>query len=154
MTDEPSRPERPGSRVERVLDWIADGCLVFDRHLECVYANERASAFFGVAPDHLLGRSLRSQFPTATGSEFQRVVLPAFAQGTAARATVHDDSGGRWLDVAAHPSPDGLLAIIADITEDKRAELERSAHDDYLQQLVDQIPAFLWVIGRDRPPAD
>src|ERR687892_2538973 len=28
-------------------------------------------------------------------------------------------------------------------------ERERAAHTDYLQQLVDQIPAFLWVIDRD-----
>jgi two-component system cell cycle sensor histidine kinase/response regulator CckA len=32
---------------------------------------------------------------------------------------------------------------------EKRRELEFAPRDEYLQQLVDQIPAFLWVIDRD-----
>ena len=43
----------------------------------------------------------------------------------------------------------GLLALFADITTRKRAEIERASQTEYLQQLVDQIPAFLWVIDRD-----
>jgi two-component system cell cycle sensor histidine kinase/response regulator CckA len=35
------------------------------------------------------------------------------------------------------------------LTPEKRRELESAAHNDYLQQLVDQIPAFLWMIDRD-----
>ena len=37
----------------------------------------------------------------------------------------------------------------ADLTVDKRRDLELPAHCEYLRQLVDQIPAFLWVIDRD-----
>jgi two-component system cell cycle sensor histidine kinase/response regulator CckA len=146
---ERSRLERPEWPVERVLELIDDGCVLFDRRLDCVYANEPGSALFGLAPDQLLGRNLHSQFPAAITSEFQRAALPAFANRTPARATLHDEPTGRWLEAAMHPSSEGLLAIIADITSAKRAELELAAHTEYLQQLVDQIPAFLWVIDRD-----
>ena len=149
MIDERSRLKRPGWPVERVLDWIDEACVLFDRRLDCVYANEPASALFGLTPDRLVGLSLHSQFQTAIASEFQRAALPAFANGTPARAALHDESTGRWLEAAMHPSSDGLLAIIADITSEKRTELERTARAEYLQQLVDQIPAFLWVIDRD-----
>jgi PAS domain S-box-containing protein len=132
-----------------VLDWIEDGCVLFDGLLDCAYANEPAGVLFGLAPDHLVGRSLHSQFPTAIGSEFQRAALSAFSNRTPARAALRDEPSGRWLEAAIHPSSDGLLAIIADITSGKRAEVERTAHTEYLQQLVDQIPAFLWVIDRD-----
>jgi two-component system, cell cycle sensor histidine kinase and response regulator CckA len=146
---ERSRLERPEWPVERVLDFIDDGCALFDRRLECVYANEAGSALFGLTPERLVGRNLHSQFPAAITSEFQRAALPAFANRTSARATLHDESTGRWLEATLHPSSDGLLAIIADITSEKRTELELAARTEYLQQLVDQIPAFLWVIDRD-----
>jgi PAS domain S-box-containing protein len=149
MIDGPSRPERPGWPVERVLDWIDDGCVLFDRRLDVVYANEPGSALFGLAPAHLVGRSLHAPFQTAIASEFRRAAWPAVASGTVARATLHDESTGQWLDATMYPSADGLLAIIADITSETRAAHERKAHTEYLQQLVDQIPAFLWVIDRD-----
>jgi two-component system, cell cycle sensor histidine kinase and response regulator CckA len=149
MVDERSRLERPGWPVEHVLDWIDDACVLFDRRLSCVYANAPGSALFGVAPDRLVGRSLYSPFSTAIASEFQRVALPAFARGTPARATLHDESDGRWLEATLYPSSDGIFALIVDVTSEKRAALEAAAHTEYLQQLVDQIPAFLWVIDRD-----
>jgi two-component system cell cycle sensor histidine kinase/response regulator CckA len=149
MVDDRSRLNQPGWPVERVLDWIEAGCLLFDQRLDCVYANEPGSALFGLTPDRLVGRSLHSPFPTVLAAEFQRAALPAFASRTPSRATLHDQSTGRWLDATMHPSPDGLLAIVADITSEQRTALEITAHQDYLQQLVDQIPAFLWVIDHD-----
>jgi PAS domain S-box-containing protein len=135
--------------VEDVLDWVGDACLLFDRHLECVYANAAARALFDAGLDQLVGRNLYSEFSTTIAAEFQRAALPAFANGTAARATLHDEPAGRWFEAALYPSTAGLLAVVADITSRKGAELEAAAHADYLQQLVDQIPAFLWVIDRD-----
>jgi PAS domain S-box-containing protein len=149
MNDERSRPERSGWPVERVLEWVEDGCVLFDRRLECVYANASGSAWFGLARDDLIGRSLHAPFPAGVPATFQRAAVAAFANGTRARATIENEATGRWLEVTMHPSSDGLLAIIADITPEKRAGLELTAHTEYLQQLVDQIPAFLWVIDRD-----
>jgi two-component system cell cycle sensor histidine kinase/response regulator CckA len=148
MIDELSRPGRPGP-LERILDWIEDACVLFDRRLDLVYANAPGRVLFGLAPDGLAGRSLHSALPAAIASEFQRAALAAFANRTRARAALHDQSTGRWLDALIYPSSDGLLAIIADVTSAKRSELELAAHADYLQQLVDQIPAFLWVIDRN-----
>jgi PAS domain S-box-containing protein len=149
MAGEHSRLKQPGWPVERVLDWIHDGCLLFDERLDCVYANESGSALLGLAPDLLVGRNLHSQFGNPVASEFQRVALSAFASRTPARATLHHESNRRSLEATVHPSSEGLLALVTDITSEKRAELELSAHAEYLQQLVDQIPAFLWVIDRD-----
>jgi two-component system cell cycle sensor histidine kinase/response regulator CckA len=146
---ERARLEQPESPVHGVLDWIDGGCMLFDTHLDCVYANEQASALLGLARDHLVGRSLHSPFPTGIASEFQRAAVPAFEDGTRVRTTLHDEPTGRWLEAWMHPSSEGLLAIVSDISARKRAELELAAHAEYLQQLVDQIPAFLWVIDRD-----
>jgi PAS domain-containing protein len=146
---ERARLEQPESPVHGVLDWIDGGCMLFDTHLDCVYANEQASALLGLARDHLVGRSLHSPFPTGIASEFQRAAVPAFENGTRVRTTLHDEPTGRWLEAWMHPSSEGLLAIVSDISARKRAELELAAHAEYLQQLVDQIPAFLWVIDRD-----
>jgi PAS domain S-box-containing protein len=149
MSDQRSRVKGPGWPVEHVLDWIHDGCVVFNRRLDCVYANEAGSRVFGLSPDRLVDRNLQSSFPTAIASELQRAALEAVANGAPARRTLHDESTARWLEVTLHPSPDGLLAIITDVTSEKRTELELAAQAEYLQQLVDQIPAFLWVIDRD-----
>jgi len=131
------------------LDWIDDGCVLFDQRLDCVYANESGSASFGLTPDELVGRNLRSEFSSAIASDFKREALSAFSNEKSVRVTLHDEPAGKWHDVSMYPSADGLLAIIADITSRKRAEAEQAAHAEYLQQLVDQLPAFLWVIDRE-----
>jgi two-component system, cell cycle sensor histidine kinase and response regulator CckA len=146
---ERSSVEQPAWPVKRVLEQIDDGCVLFDRHLDCLYANGSASILFGIERDHLIGRSLHSQFPRAIASEFRNAALSAVASGKPTRAMLHEEPTGRWLEAKIHPSSDGLLAIIADVTATKRAQLELTAHIEYLQQLVDQIPAFLWVIDRD-----
>jgi PAS domain S-box-containing protein len=149
MSDEPSPLEPPAWPVERIFDWIDDGCLLFDRRLDLVYANAPARALFGLARNDLGGLSLHSQFRATIAPEFQRAALAAFAAGTPARETLHDEPAARWFEAALYPSSDGVLAIITDITAAKRPELERAAHTEFLEQLVDQIPAFLWVIDRD-----
>jgi two-component system cell cycle sensor histidine kinase/response regulator CckA len=141
--------QRPASRVERALDRIDDGCVLFDERHDCVYANEAAGALLGLPRDQLVGRNLHSPFPTTIASRFQHAALAALAGAKVARARVCDESVDRWLEATMHVSSDGLWAVIADVTPRKGADLEQAAHVEYLQQLVDQIPAFLWVIDRD-----
>src|SRR5690348_15307976 len=85
LVDMSIRPHRP---AERVLDWMHDGCAVFDKRLDCVYANASGSSVFGLTPDELLGRSLHSEFPAETASEFQREALTAFSNQTPVRVTL------------------------------------------------------------------
>jgi PAS domain S-box-containing protein len=149
MSHDPPRVARPGWPVERVLEWIDDACFLFDQGLDCVYANTPAGVLFGVATGSLIGRNLRSDFAAALAVDFQRAALPIIASGTPGRATWGDDASRRWFEATVYPSADGVLAIIADVTARKGTELERVAQLEYYQQLLDQVPAFLWVIDRD-----
>src|SRR5688572_23869941 len=57
------------------------------------------------------------------------------------------DERSRWK----HPgwSAKQVFDRLDDGSLDARGDDELAAHAEYLQQLVDQIPAFLWVIDRD-----
>ena len=148
MSDDPRRLERPGWPVERVLDWIDDGCLLFDRSLRCVFANDAAGALFGSAPDRLEGLSL-PDLPAPIGPRIQAAALRAAEELVHARVDFDEVTGTRSFEAMMYPSREGLLVLIADMTAARRRAREVAAHAEYLQQLVDQIPAFLWLIDLD-----
>jgi PAS domain S-box-containing protein len=59
--------------------------------------------------------------PGRVAAAIREPAAEATATGVSRRLQVHDAGAGRWFEVALHPSPDRLLAILADVTDAIRA---------------------------------
>jgi len=103
--------------ADEVLARIRDGFVVLDRDLRVTYANAAAGRVFGRSPDELLGHSLRDEVPGSVAAAIREPVAQAMATGQGRRLQVYDAADERWLEARLHPSPDGLLVTLADVTD-------------------------------------
>ncbi|MBI3898027.1 MAG: GAF domain-containing protein [Gammaproteobacteria bacterium] len=89
-------------------------------------------AVTGKSRDELLGESIWKVFPDLIGTAFERDLRDAVAKQKPATFEFFYPSWSRWFEIHAYPSATGVVLLIADITERKRAELEFAALSKHL----------------------
>ncbi len=94
---------------------------MLDRDLQVTYANAAAGALFGLPPDALLGRSLRTDLPGPVTEAIRAPAVQALATGRSRQFQLFDAAAEQWLEARLHPSPDGLLVTLAGVTDAVRA---------------------------------
>ncbi|AHG93263.1 PAS sensor protein (plasmid) [Gemmatirosa kalamazoonensis] len=101
---------------DEVLARLSDGCVVLDCGLRVIYANLAAGGVFGGSPDQLLGRSLWDEVPGPIAAAIREPAAQTMATGQGRRLQAYDAADERCFDVRLHPSSDGLLITLADVT--------------------------------------
>jgi len=112
-----------------LLESITDAFFALDRDLRFTYANRRALEHFRKRWDELVRRQLVDIFPKmqygGIAGYFERVLEE---QQPCAFETLSPITG-RWVDVRAYPSGEGLSVYLRDIDERKRTERDlKNAH--------------------------
>jgi signal transduction histidine kinase len=121
---EPGRPAPIPPWVVHVLGTISDSLFVLDRDWRFVHANRQALRDAGEEPQGLLGRSLWEKYPAFLGSPLEAHYRRAMAEQTAVHFEMRGLVTGRWLEIHAYPSPEGLVVFSRDATERRRLEEE------------------------------
>ena len=102
------------------LDHLPEGCAVFDVALHVVYCNPSFAARYGHTADELLGKDLPAWLPAFAGSVLHRLCQEVLAKNTTQEAD--ETVGQQFFTMRAHPIPDGVLALIADVTARRQRE--------------------------------
>lgn len=110
-------------RTQRVLDSVAEGYYVLDRHWRFVDMNPAAERHFGRSAAELVGKDIWRE----TGVPPESLLHRKFHEAVATARPVQFEaesrvSPGRWSMLYLHPRPDGLEVYFHDITDRKRAE--------------------------------
>jgi len=115
--------EEAHARIDEILARMSDGFAIFDKEWRYVYVNERGAELAVKSKEELLGRKLWDLFADEIGK-------PSYQQLTRAmkeKVSVHFESfyepWGKWFDLRAHPSSEGLALYFADITDRKNLQL-------------------------------
>jgi PAS domain S-box-containing protein len=123
--------------LECSLDNIHDAVITFDSDWRYTYLNAKAAEIFGKPAETLLGMSLWTVVPAEAGNifytEFHRVVAERQHRHFEERCDTFD----RWIEVDAYPAGDGLVAIVRDITDQKRAAGELQSKFGQLRLLFE-----------------
>ena len=145
-----------GKRIETVLHSIHDAFFAADRKWRLTYVNPQAELLFGQPQEDLLGKVLWDEFPELSSSFYDR--LNNVVKDS--EPTVFDGYYaplGRWYDVRAFPSSDGVTLYLLDITERKRAEqalseseLSLRAARDLLIQAIESVSDAFTLYDRDQ----
>ena len=135
---------RTNDRLGSVLSGISDCYFTLDHRWRFTAINSKAAAWvFGGSPGELIGR------------EYEEV-LGSGAAGTALsniRRALDDRSGievisaarpGRWIDLHAYPSLEGVSVFFRDITERKSVELALQRSMKYLQLAQEAAGVGTW----------
>jgi two-component system cell cycle sensor histidine kinase/response regulator CckA len=112
---------RESERVERILSSITDSFVVVNSNWRITYMNERAAALMGGRPGDYIGRDLWQAFPESAGGPFESAYRRAVTSGVPVRAEAFYAPIGKWIQVTAYPTADGLSIVSQDVTDRVRA---------------------------------
>jgi PAS domain S-box-containing protein len=134
--------------IERatLLESITDAFYALDRQWRFTYVNRRALDYYGKERVELLGKSLWDVFPLTRGSALEEQYLRALREQCSVSFETLSPLNGRWVEVHAYPTPQGLAVNFRDISERKQieGELQRTlaelhAREEQLRQNQQQL---------------
>jgi PAS domain S-box-containing protein len=105
-----------------LLESITDAFYALDRQFHFTYLNQRALDHFGATREALLGKVPWDVFPITRGTLFQHEYERAMRERCSVAFEAISLLSGRWVEVRAYPTPQGLAVNFRDITDRKQAE--------------------------------
>ena len=123
MTD-PAR-ELSAEEMRAALDRVSDGVLVLDRQWRVTFVNTGGAGMLARSADELRGHRIWDFFPEGEGGRHQDWFQRAMDTQEAVRFERLTPRLGRWFDIRAYPSPEGLTVVFRDITYWRRLREER-----------------------------
>lgn len=125
--------------LEGMLDATHDPVAGFDRALRCRFANAALARLFGTSRAQLVGRSLAEIEPAAAGGPLEQALRRAADARVMASVEHFHAPSGRWFQLRCYPTAQGVLALSADITEQRRAQQAlRVAHAGLERTVADR----------------
>lgn len=110
-----------------LLESITDAFFALDCDWRFIYVNQRALDYYGKGRDELLGRSIWEVFPASAGTMLQEQYENALRTQRSAAFETKSVLTGRWVDIRAYPTGQGLAVYFRDVSDRKRAEQELQA---------------------------
>lgn len=146
--------------LDAALNNMSQGLLMFDSSGRLVVCNRRYREMYGLSPGFLATNpTIRDviRHRAETGSfdgdvdDYCHHIEALVASKTTSRHVI-ETTDGRWIHVANQPLPNGgWVATHEDITERRKAEMERDQNREFLQQIIDNVPiAIIVKNARDR----
>ncbi|GAB1342570.1 hypothetical protein MASR1M101_16970 [Gemmatimonas sp.] len=114
----PFRPLTPAQA--EMLELSPNPKLVLDRQFRIRFVNRVTAAYANIDRDALIGRNVWDCYPELRHSVFHQAYQRVLDTGEPARFVRHDPPTDRWQSVYAFPAGDGVIAVLEDITEQRR----------------------------------
>jgi PAS domain S-box-containing protein len=158
-------PEAEHSRVlaERLtmtLESMTDAFYTLDREWRFTYVNAETERLVGRNREQLLGRVIWNVFPEGIGSDIHHEYERALVDNVAVELETFYVPMGRWIQLRAFPSAQGLAVSFRDITDKVmsrdailrlNAELEDRVRERTaeLEELNKDLEAFSYSVAHD-----
>jgi diguanylate cyclase (GGDEF)-like protein/PAS domain S-box-containing protein len=140
-------------QLDTALNNMMHGLCMFDAQGKVILFNQRYSEMMGLPAESLLGRSLLDilkhrkttrEFAADPERHFASIIAAARACETTTK--IMENAHGRSLRVVDHPmASGGWVATFEDITEQRRTERERDRNREFLDQIIENVPAIIFV---------
>ena len=127
------------SRIESVLNSVADVHILFDRDWRYLYVNEAAVRAIGQPREQILGHTLWELYPDIVGTKLERQYRRAMGEGVKVVFEFRYPATDTWWENRFYPAPEGLAVFATEITERKRAEEALSNLASIAEQSNDAI---------------
>ena len=114
----PFRPLLPEQVA--MLELSPNPKLVLDRQFRIRFVNLATLAYANVEREALIGRNVWDTYPDVRHSIFPLAYQRVLETATPARFERYDLENDRWQTVYAYPADDGVIAVLEDITEQRR----------------------------------
>ncbi|MTV47466.1 PAS domain S-box protein [Heliobacillus mobilis] len=123
-------------RLDRILNSINEGFFTLDREWKFTYVNKETERMWSIPKAKLLEKRLWEACPDACNEKTYSEYVKAFQQNEAVRFEEQNGHTGRWSEITAYPSKEGLTVFSRDITERVRNEQKIRRNEARLQALL------------------
>ena len=147
--------KRQVDRVERNYRFLAESVndvfFALDGSLRVSYWNAASEALTGLSAEQTVGAAGLEVFESIGELPFYQKLIETINEGEESNFSHERRVGSekRYLHVSAYPAHGGVVALARDVTEKRRAEREIQEQREYLQELTDNLPAYIAHIARD-----
>ena len=155
--------ERLAKRLRTTLESITDAFFILDRQWRFTFVNSEAERLVERSGSELRGKNVWAEFPEAVGTRIESEYRHAMENGVTAAFEDYYAPLGRWFDIRAYPSQEGLAVYFRDVTveHELREELEQSEQDlrrshdrlagalETRKALINALPAHIALIDAD-----
>ena len=125
--------------------------LVLDASYRIRYVNSAAAQLGGVSADALAGLLIWERYPELEHSIFHQAYAAVLREGASRQFEEYRPAVDSWVSVYAYPAEGGVVAVLEDITERRRAERALAESERALTraQEVAGIGSWVWPLNGD-----
>jgi PAS domain S-box-containing protein len=129
-------------RYRLLLESISDGVYVLDKELRFVLVNDEGARLLRLLREKMLENSVTDVIPNVEKTQFfetAKRVLETGKPDTIIDEYVFEDGWRGWYEAHMYPVQEGVLIIVTDITERKKAEEELVRLSNAVKMSTDSI---------------
>ena len=149
------KAEAARDQISNILESITDAFVAFDCQWRYTYVNEQATRLLQKTREELLGKQVWEEvFPETVGTLAYQEFHRAISEQVAVVFEEFGQSIGKWLEIHACPSSDGLAVYFRDISDAYRQATLHKRIEAEKQQLLEQVQTergFLEAVLRHMP---
>jgi PAS domain S-box-containing protein len=127
-------------RLTGVLESMPDAFVSLDADMRYTYINANAERLQSARREELLGKDVRTVYPDEesykTISQYEGVIR----EQKPVTLTSYHAGFGRWIEVRAFPTPDGVSVFYKDVSAQVKAERDLRESEERLRLLGDNLP--------------
>jgi PAS domain S-box-containing protein len=135
--------------LREFLEGTHDMFLALREDWSVAYANRRFAEVMGRQLEDLLGQNFWEAFPNFIGQPVEAVCRQVMRD----RVPVHFEPKGEYPDlwdvISVYPTSEGIMAFIADRTEERREEAAHRDSENRLQEFIESTHDSFFILGFD-----
>ncbi len=113
------------NRISKILESITDASFALDHEWRFTYVNPQWEQLFKKFPGEVLGVPIWSVFPHLAGGVVEEHYKSVFERRIHASFEMQCVDCGKWLEIRAYPTDEGLAVYMHEIEDRKAIEAER-----------------------------
>jgi PAS domain S-box-containing protein len=141
-------------QIVTLVESVSESFIALDRDFRFTYVNQRVLDWLGRPRDQVVGESIWDVFPAAAGTAFEAEYRRVATERLRSSFLVPYPAanGEIWLEVHAFPTPEGIAALVRNVTELKAAQDALTASEERFRraQQAANIGAFEWDLVTNR----
>jgi PAS domain S-box-containing protein len=132
-------------RTSGILESITDAFYALDRDWRYTYVNRRAEQYYQRSKETLLGRKIWEVFPQLLEADSYQQYHKALEEDVPVHYEMLSPVTGRWIEVHAYPSPEGLSVFFNDVGERKLTQDALRESRERFEAFMEHSPARAWI---------
>lgn len=140
-------------RHRQLLESITDGVLVLNKEFVYVQVNHQLAQMAQMPREMLVGHKMTDLFPGVEETVIFKTLKSVLETGKPCVASdefTFQDGRKQWFEVHAYPAPEGILAIVTDITKRHKIKQELIEKQKLNELLLDSFPHPAMLINKQR----